>query len=441
MVSFAVRRTLTTTARLLILTVVALPCPGFAQRAALEPGPGAAPRNIAGGVPAEGLQHDTRAEDVIDQLALLEPGAGAGLEQIAAQLRAEQQQNGLHSAALIGPLRALGLLHEENGDHGLATATIDRARQVLRVNYGLHALDEAPLIQQQIRNERARGDFAEAWRLEQQLLALLERHPGDLRTVRLHHEIGDRRMRLLRRYVAGEFPPEIVLGCYYNPKRENFRSCHAGSRSVVIRAILAEAERSYRAAIRALTQHERYSSDELRELEMKVVRNNYTHRGNYRAGKQSLRRLVAYDTRDSAPLSAQIDSLVQLADWDILFSNFGTALDRYQAAYEQIADGADEASIEEIFAPRIPIALPAFLPNPLASEETPATTGHIDVAFEITKFGKSRNIEILETTANAPTAAGDALVDTIKRRRFRPIATDGAVADSPRLVVRYYLND
>jgi hypothetical protein len=80
------------------------------------------------------------------------------------------------------------------------------------------------------------------------------------------------------------------------------------------------------------------------------------------------------------------------------------------------------------------------LPNPLASNETQESSGYIDIAFEITKYGTSRRIEILDTTTNATDAAKDRLVRVISRSRFRPRLTGDRFAFSP-VVVRYYLND
>lgn len=58
------------------------------------------------------------------------------------------------------------------------------------------------------------------------------------------------------------------------------------------------------------------------------------------------------------------------------------------AVYQQAIDllearPAGDAALEQFFAPAIPVVLPSFLDNPLASEQTRATTGHVDVAFEI----------------------------------------------------------
>jgi hypothetical protein len=150
----------------------------------------------------------------------------------------------------------------------------------------------------------------------------------------------------------------------------------------------------------------------------------------------------------SEPPLTRVKTLVEATDWKLLFERkSGTlALDRildaYEQAYEQLErTGIAPASIEQIFSPQIPVVLPTFLPNPLASDQTPKTTGYIDVAFDVTKYGDSRRVEILDTTTNATDAATDRLVRLVQRCRFRPRVTNGEVADVARMVVRYYLNE
>lgn len=209
MVSFDLRRTLGTITRIIALAVVGAP-------SATSPQPASPPA----------------AEDA--------------LEEHIAEIAKIQGGN---SPELIEPLTALSLLYEERGDYAPALALIEEVTQVVEVNYGLHTLEEARLMSRTIRIERARGNAEAAWNEEQELLRLIRRrrHQADARTVPIFQEIADQRRAILARYQAGEFPPEIVLGCYYseweadasgNPRRTG---CGSGSRSTVIRALRMEA--------------------------------------------------------------------------------------------------------------------------------------------------------------------------------------------------------
>ena len=120
-----------------------------------------------------------------------------------------------NSPDLIKPLTALGLLYREGGDPALALASLSEAVHVVRFNFGLYSLEQAPLIRQLITSAEALGDRWSAWEIEADLLRLAARNPDDPRTAQILRDTGDRRMNMLAEYNAGESPPEVIYGCYY----------------------------------------------------------------------------------------------------------------------------------------------------------------------------------------------------------------------------------
>jgi hypothetical protein len=161
----------------------------------------------------------------------------------------------------------------------------------------------------------------------------------------------------------------------------------------------------------------------------------------YHRGRQSLRRLYAYGAASSASLLSQVEAVVQMADWELLYSRHGVAVDGYELARAVLEKGGvAEARIDELFLPQLPVVLPAFQPNPLALDESKEVFGHIDVAFEITKYGRGRGIEILDSVG-APQEAQDALVTLIANSRFRPRPTNGRFTGDSHVVVRYHVYD
>lgn len=427
--------------------------------------------------------------------------------QLLEHIEAVQAREGPYSPALLEPLESLALLYDESGDRDFALVALERALQVVRVNRGLHTLEQVPLVRQKIRHEEARGNHAEAWALEQGLLSLIRRHADDLRTAPMLRDIADRQMATLRGYLAGQKTPEVVLGCYYKqwPTTDG-GSCTAGSRKTVVQGMLADAQRNYADAITVMLEHGLYGSEELRELEMQLltgvelVRSLYEQPGEYsmamvpaafRAdsiepwrsrmgpllelagwgaqystrdeedaealrrlearhaslmlpytrGRQSLRRLYAYEAASSASPLVQAEALAAIADWDLLYSHNGLAVDEYELAHARLRHaGASAEAIERLFAPAIPVVLPAFKANPLAADDTRPATGHIDVAFTITKYGRARDVEI-RGAVNATAEAQVRLARLIASNRFRPRLTDGAFADATEVAFRYYVLD
>jgi len=423
------------------------------------------------------------------------------------QIQEILSRDGPYSLDLLAPLSRLGLIYQEGEDYALALVTLERAQYILRINKGLHSLDQVPLMRQLISIEEARGNHEGAWDRQQDLLTLLRRHPDDVRTVPALRAIADKQMDVLASVIAGERPPEVILGCFYKQwPTQGDGSCEAGSKSTVVQGMLAEAQRTYLEAIAVLLRQGLYDSDDLRALEMEVLRGvdlmrsrnykgpttrpvpmapAYAGASNlepwrsrvaavaelaewqlpypdepslqvdddsnvntkqvhimdpYHRGKQSLRRLYAYGAASSSSSSLrQAEAVAQMADWDLLYSHNGRAMESYEVARTMLDDaGEPAASMDQLFAPSTPVVLPAFQPNPLARDETRPATGYIDVAFEITKYGRSRAVEILDA-ANASHAEKQDLVALIRTNRYRPRMTDGVFADASSVHMRYYL--
>jgi hypothetical protein len=409
MASFHIRLTLKTAATILALGGAAAPFAGFTQPA-FEP-----------------LASTDREQQVVEKIHEL------------------QAQDGPYSAASIEPWTALSLVYEEEGLSAFAIGAIEQARHAVRVNYGLYSLEEAPLLRRAVRIEDARGNIEAAMDLEQSLLSIANRHPDDVRSAPILRDIGDRRLDVLRRYLSGEMPPEITLGCYYRggPRPLASEGCLGGSRRVAIQSLSAEAWSYYREAVGVMARNGLYSSKELRDMERQLIRISYSS-SRYNGGKQSYQRLISYNAATSAPWLTRIETFVEMTDWDLLFSQrSGTralddALEGYEKSYALLEKkGIPRESISGLFAPEIPIVLPSFLANPLASEDS-GSGRYIDIAFDITKYGRSEHVDVLDTTNATDAEKGD-LVHFIKRSLFRPRLRDGRVADSSRVVVRRYL--
>jgi len=195
-------------------------------------------------------------------------------------------------------------------------------------------------------------------------------------------------------------------------------------------------------------EHQQYSSAELHDLEKQLVSGAYELRA-YGFGRRSLQRLLAYDVANGMPSTTRIDSLLRIADWDIVTTQalhnrvvWDSAVDTYQQAYEKLRDeGVDQESMRALFTPEVPVVLPTFQTNPLASAQTPDTTGHIDVTFEVTKFGRARRVEVLASTVSASREAEKDLIRRISNSVFRPRVVDGRVADAAPVVLRYYVRE
>ena len=78
-------------------------------------------------------------------------------KRITDEISAAQATGGPRSPDLIDPLTELAVLLTAEADHALAIAALEEARHVVRATYGLHTLDQVPLMEQALENQRALG--------------------------------------------------------------------------------------------------------------------------------------------------------------------------------------------------------------------------------------------------------------------------------------------
>jgi len=362
-------------------------------------------------------------------------------EQRIAAIRDEEAANGPYSPALIDQLKSLALLYLEIGDSHLAAESFRKALQIERANFGLFSLDQVPLIEQLIEAERARGNLAAAAELERRLLALAYHHPEDLRSAEILREAGDRQLALYDLYVERKLPPEININL-------GFAGPSARNRPPPGRFAVLRAQQHYFDAIGVLLRTGSYGHDALPELERKLLHTYYlelTESGpeSLRVdrlstlGRQAHERLIAYEALNEGTLEDIARAHTALADWKLLFSHNGAALDHYRQVYAILVDAeGHEALLGELFAPESPIMLPTFVQSPLVAAHS-GDERYVEVAFVLSRYGKSRAVEVIGTSGAPDKDAVKAVTRLISRSRFRPIFRNGEPASAAPVVVRY----
>ena len=347
-------------------------------------------------------------------------------QQILAKIEEIEARDGPYSPALLEELTRLIVLYRENEINALALVAIERALQVVRANSGLYSLEQVPLLWQRIESEEAlrqrrRGLGSRAGAVDAGQ-ATPRRPASRARPARDGRSPDGRPWA---RVDGNETPPQVILGCYYKEwlaAGDGAGNCHSGTRKTVVQGMLADADRNYADAIAVLLRNEAYSSDELRELEMELVRGaeliyaEYARDGNRsvtgsrtkdevpvplvpwssaaedqgavaqpngsdrRVGRLglALRRArerprknfcnnasrgtpasgiptiaggkacvgcIGMASRARARRLAQATAIVQIADWDLLFSHNGLAIEGYTLAQDMLERaGADEAA-------------------------------------------------------------------------------------------------
>jgi hypothetical protein len=363
---------------------------------------------------AAGAAEDDGSVPVDELLMITEP--------LLTRIAEEEARNGPYSANLIELLTSLGLAYQEYGEDVLALTVLDRALYLKRVNEGLFGMDQAALLERLIDSELAIGRVESAEDLRAKLLALARRNRRDERSAVIFSEAAEREVDRYETYLREGLPPSLTIGDPMAPQRE----ADAG---------VGRARRLYGEAMWALVGNPRENREEMADLEKRLARTYYLEasgRGRwyqgaddplYDLGLMSYMRLVDYSEATTSPSGAvdYVRSLVELADWSLLFSRNGTAMKRYEEAYDLLVERRVSAeSIEELFPTATPVFLPAFDPAPLGGTVVTGSAGYVDVDFEIGKYGQPRKVTIVAVAGENAAAASKQLAFAIGNGRFRP---------------------
>ena len=143
----------------------------------------------AAGEPAEESTGE-RTDSLYDALAKIEKA-----------IAEEESVNGPQSLALVDRYEDMAALHEEIGNHLLAAAALEQARAIVRMREGLHSLDQAEIVEQEIEGLEGAGAFTDSDELQDDLLDLAARNSSDPRVLSILSAVAERQMDAVQTYL------------------------------------------------------------------------------------------------------------------------------------------------------------------------------------------------------------------------------------------------
>lgn len=396
----------------------------------------------------------------------------AALERVTAAqhfldlIQSTEAESGIYDPALVEPLVSLAAEYRGQNRFADAAATLTRARQILRVNQGLGTLEEVRVLDELVRTAEAQEDVVQTREFEQSLLNVAQQHLGAQQTYTVFKSLADKRMRLLGQYLAGKRPPQIYAGCYYaksidyNALGSGIRpplktpgsnaECTSGDRPVVQRALLIEAITYQGWALEALLQNGAYASDEMLALMSGFFRSSdQLHRLMSRGSEYFIapvwNRVLGYEAQSPDERVRQAQMQLLLADLNLLRLGREIYFDDYEVLYQQYRlvqqrlseEGANAESLQQLFAPALPVRLPVHQPNPFVAVEEIDQGAWVDVRFDIDERGKSRRVRVVGMTEGITRAESREVERLIRESRFRPKLVDGIAMKREEVLVRY----
>jgi hypothetical protein len=167
----------------------------------------------------------------------------------------------------------------------------------------------------------------------------------------------------------------------------------------------------------------------------------------YDQGLVSFQRVLDYIDKNKARTAQQIaGTLLEEADWDLLFARVPQSAEKYDSAYQFFESSpVVKERAQALIAPATPVVLPAFMPAPnsrerlgLAADAPIAYFGYYDVSFSIQKNGRTRGIKVLGQGGNVTEAMETRLREYLGKLTFRPRYLAGKL-DTEAHSVRYYV--
>ena len=359
--------------------------------------------------------------------------ATIALEQIILDIEDSRSR---YAPELIQPLSILGKAQMATGDYMQAVETFDRAIHLTRINSGLFAPEQVPLVYLQADAYVAMSDLRNAQQREEYAFQVLSNRSTSRELLAGMQRLGDFYLDTYNFLAARTL---------FRQGYEVLENNGFGNSDSAIPFLKGTAS-SYRMERFPPLYSQERRADELgrkpentRNLEYSP---EYLTINNFPAGERALQNIVkirqgALSFRDENPDPKVVQNdqalvnqaLLDLADWHLLFSNQKRARTLYSEIHRQQAQFPTELKIDLSLPELLYLPVPQTLKPPPAADRLPMETGSITLEFSIHKNGRIRG---LETIAYEPNDAIEFHARSSMRQAiYRPAMVEGEATVTP----------
>jgi hypothetical protein len=465
----------------------------LAEQLLFEPVPlseGGAPLAEEGAQPERTLISFADAEAVIPEPAAERPEISdqerdrieSDIADYIARVGEAEVTEGPYSDQLREDLFNTGLLYQKLDDHENALKLLERTLAVSRINYGLEALDQVPIMEAMAQSYLAQNKITNADAMMDAAFNLQQKVYGEnsQELVPALLKLGDWNTEafMQRSSILVNIPRMNVQRFLMDPK--GFVDQRTDLRDTPLFK-LYQARGNYLTALKTLIDQRNFTHPDLLPLEHELLTNYflYTHRENilyepdfyltrkksktasrlnqnaiellnsesYDLGMESHKRKISYiynnPNRNPVDLA---NAMLEEADWQLLYERKPQASDSYDATYLFFEGNPElKAQVMDVLYPPVPTVLPTYLPPPnsreklgIAPDADVSFFGYIDVQFSLTKNGKARRIKQLGTGGEITRNMEIRLNQYLRNVQFRP-RFNGTEVDTGPIRLRYYI--
>ncbi|WP_346838916.1 hypothetical protein [Microbulbifer sp. SAOS-129_SWC] len=357
------------------------------------------------------------------------------------EMEAEQ---GAYGAGIDEQLMGLGVALQKDGNHEEAISEFRRAMLINRVNEGLYSLNQVPMIERMINSQIALNQWQDANDNQEYLYWLYVRNYGedDPRMLPVIDHLSRWHLQAYVDEKGGSLFEHLISATNLYEMAVDIITKNFGANDLRLVDALRglKATNYYLATYKGEPQEPVVVNagfapggndfDSPRRTQLDQYRMN-----SFSSGKDAISRIVdVYNKNPQSPPAASAKAKVELGDWYMMFNKWHSARETYGEAYQALWDnGATNQEINDIFGR--PAALPAL---PMLEEDRDALAhSYVTVSYDVTAFGKARNIQILKSQPDSSVSIRSRVRNVLKRAKFRPRFENGEPVDTVGIVQRF----
>ncbi|WGL18128.1 hypothetical protein PVT68_07480 [Microbulbifer bruguierae] len=353
-----------------------------------------------------------------------------------------EAEHGAYGAGIDEQLMGLGSALQRAGAHEEAISQFRRAMLINRVNEGLYSLNQVPMVERMIESQLVLNQWEDVNDNQEYLFWLHAKNFGekDPRMLPIINQLSSWHLQAYVDEKGATLFEHLINATNMYQLAVDIISQNFGANDLR----LVE-------ALRGLKATNYYLATYKGEPEEAVVVNasfgntntapdrraqlDHYRMNSFSSGKTAITKIMdVYQKNPASPPAASAKAKVELGDWYMMFNKWHSARETYGEAYQALWDnGATNQEIDDIFGH--PAALPSL---PLLDEDREAlSNSYVTVSYDVTAFGKARNIQILSAQPEDKVSIRSRVRNVLKRAKFRPRFENGEPVDTTGIVQRF----
>jgi len=355
-----------------------------------------------------------------------------------------EYEGGAWSQDVAQDLETLGSLLQAQGQYEQAIKVFDRAVHINRVNHGLFSPQQVPLVERVVDGHVALGQWRDADQQQQYAFYIQTRAYGvnDPRMVDVFEDMArwnvtsfyrgidpDPTLRLMQTFLLYRAAADTVAA-HFGPRDPRYLP--------LLKNVANAADMMSRYALPGINAGTQ-ANPNMRMVSEFAGRSTRPQGGG--SGENALARIVDFYADERRPDTLETRMMLararaELGDWYLLRQRRQAAMRIYKEAWEDLiqAEGG-EALARDVFGE---IAfLPAFSSFDAEKKEalglnadSGARIGHVDIGFDVSKYGRMTNFEILAQEPADLRRIDLQVISALRGMMARPRLVDGRTVES-----------